>query len=304
VSRLYPALDVTWPAPPDTEGVDRRDRVDRLDRLDPLDRLLASVDDDAPTAVEERDEAVRIFFATPGARDAAARRLSADRGLACAAVDVSDEDWAARSQSALGSVQVGAIVVAPPWDVEAATRRAAGAEAASVIEINPSMGFGTGHHASTRLCLALLQRLTIAGRSVLDVGTGSGVLALAAWRLGARPVVAIDSDVDALAAAAGNVERNGATPVVRLMELDVMAPDPAGRPSAPAFDVVLANLTGALLERAAGDLAARVAPGGHLVASGFQADEAAAVARAMSQAGLGLRDDVDEDGWVGAVFAR
>jgi ribosomal protein L11 methyltransferase len=172
-----------------------------------------------------------------------------------------------------------------------------------VIFIQPSMGFGTGHHASTRLCLALLQRVPVEGRRVLDIGTGSGVLALAAWRLGAATVTGIDYDPDALESARENVERNGAVDGVTLIQTDLDAlatgPGPAGF---PGFDLVLANLTGALLTREAPAIAALLSPGAHLILSGIQLDEEQRVAGAFRTAGCSAGERLEEDGWAGLQF--
>jgi ribosomal protein L11 methyltransferase len=135
------------------------------------------------------------------------------------------------------------------------------------IVIEPSMGFGTGHHATTRLCLELLQSIELAGKRVIDVGTGSGVLALAAFRLGASHVTAIDNDPDALQNARENIARNGAPESITVIEADISAA------SGDRADVVVANLTGAVLQRFASALRQMARPGAALIVSGFSPDE-------------------------------
>jgi ribosomal protein L11 methyltransferase len=163
------------------------------------------------------------------------------------------------------------------------------------------MGFGTGHHASTRLCLALLQRVPVEGRRALDIGTGSGVLAIAAWRLGAATATGIDYDPDALESARENIERNGASAGVTLIQTDLNALAAETSPSS-RFDLVLANLTGALLTREAGAIAALLSPGAHLILSGIQLDEEQGVAGAFTAEGCDAGLRLEEDGWVGLQF--
>ena len=278
MSRTYPALDLIWTIRPDD---------------DRLDRLIAEVDDDSPTAVEERSDRLRIFFPSPLARGRAAVRLVAlEADLFCEPVEVPDEDWAERSQASLGAVRVGRLAVAPPWAL-------AEVEPSDVlVTIQPSTGFGTGHHASTRLCLQLLQTEPVGGLAVLDIGTGSGVLAIAAARLGAAQVMAIDDDPDAMRSAGENVEANQVDDVVRLDCRDLVALGPA------AFDLVVANLTGAVLMRHASRLAALVTPAGSLIASGYQSEEDDDVAAALGGAGLVRRERAEDDGWVAGRFGR
>ena len=234
-----------------------------------------------------------MFFGSPEDRDRASRTLAAGPAwLAVSPVEVDDEDWARRSQETLRPVKVGRVVITPPW--------LAGSEpGASDVEIVilPSMGFGTGHHASTRLCTALLQEVDLHGRSLLDVGTGSGVLALVALKLGASPVDGIDEDVDAVAAAADNLELNGATGGIALRQADFR-----DLPSVSA-DVVTANLTGALLARSAALLVAAVRPGGSLIVSGVTVEEEGMVVKAF-EPHLTLASRIAEEGWVGLLFRR
>jgi len=152
------------------------------------------------------------------------------------------------------------------------------------------MGFGTGHHATTRLCLAALQTMDLAGAFVLDVGTGSGVLAIAASRLGAARAMGVDNDPDAIQAARESLAAN---PDAHHVTLEVA--DLSGGPL-PQADVVTANLTGALLVRAAARLAGAVCPGGSLIVSGLLAEERDAVRAAFSEMELAWEEK--EDGWV------
>jgi ribosomal protein L11 methyltransferase len=159
------------------------------------------------------------------------------------------------------------------------------------------MGFGTGHHATTRLCLAALQALDLRGKRVLDVGTGSGVLAIAASRLGAAAVVGIDDDPDAIASATENVHLNeGANVQLETADLRSASPEPGRRASLGQFDVVIANLTGGLLVQAAGALQAVTAPGGLLVLSGFMTHEEGNVLAAYD--GFEARSRTAEDEWL------
>lgn len=261
-------------------------------RTDAPDLLLAIVDDFGPTAAEERDGFLRVFFATTGDRDAAQRALAPR--FEVAAVDVPDEDWARRSQENLQPVTVGRITVSPnPQSIR--NPQPAIHDAIDIV-IVPSMGFGTGHHVTTRLCLAALQTIDLTDRVLLDVGTGSGVLAIAADRLGAARALGIDYDEDAIQSARENLDLN---PEARHVTFDAV--DLAAGVLPPA-DVVTANLTGALLVRAAAALLAAVRPGGMLILSGIQSHERDEVRQAF--AGAAVCWERDEDGWVGLVVKR
>jgi ribosomal protein L11 methyltransferase len=283
LARRWPALDVRGPLIDDT-GL-----------------LLAAIDHCSPTALEEHASGIRIFFATAAARDDAADVIA----TLCRAtpsgsrlrvtwerVDVSDDDWAERSQQNLPPVTVGCVTIFADPQSSIVNHQSS----ISLI-IPPSMAFGTGHHATTRLCLAALQTIDLTGRFVLDVGTGSGVLALAAAALGAAGVLGIDNDADALAVAGENLIRN---PHVRGVEF---RHEDLRHLTGAEADVVVANLTGALIASASGALLAALRPGGHLVVSGVLADEFESVARAFGDA-VQKTWSADEDGWIGAGMVK
>ena len=280
--------------------------------------LLAAVDDFSPTAAEERGDGLRLFFATPQAREAACTALAPRFHVD--PIDVPDEDWVRRSQQNLAPITVGRLTVSPPW---AGLESCATAEAWSVpkscattpawsepcaasvqpradgpplvtIVIEPSMGFGTGHHATTRLCLAAIQSVDLTDAFVLDVGTGSGVLAIAAARLGAARALGIDSDADAIGTARENLALNVGVRHVTFEVADLTSTE------LPTADVVAANLTGTLLVRAAAPLAGAVRPGGTLILGGLLAHEREHVRSAF--AALELLWEKSEDDWIGLAL--
>lgn len=288
----FPALDLQWRSGPDAAEI--------------CDLLYALLDDFEPQAIHEHDSADgwRAFFKSFPQRDAAAEALSAslgDRLLAVATVDVPDEEWARRSQANLTPVRIGHIVVAPPWlapdpvppayDLQPVPNRIRHS-ADHLIVIDPSTGFGTGHHETTRLCLSLLQSIDLAGRRVIDVGTGSGVLAIAAAKLGARSVVALDEDPEALRNARENVARNDVAALVDVRETDLATYQ------GDAASIVVANLTGAVIQRYAGRLAKLVEPGGALVVSGFNTAEIDDVRRALAST---VERELTEGDWVACL---
>jgi ribosomal protein L11 methyltransferase len=279
----------TWPA------------ID-VQRLSEPDLLQAALTDYDVVAIDERTgDSWRLFFQSAEARDQALDALRPDfPAFDFSAVDVPDEDWAARSQAALRAVRIGRLVIAPPWDLPPAdtlrgigTGRAA-LPAGQVVIIQPSMGFGTGHHPTTRLCLAALQQFNVNGSTVLDVGTGSGVLAIAAQRLGAARVIAIDDDPDAVQSARENGQRNGATVDFRVADLRTLV--------VSRFDLVLANLTGGLIRQSAGRLQDFATPRGPIILSGFTRDEEQAVVAAFPR--LRMVDRAQEDEWVCITLQR
>ena len=186
------------------------------------------------------------------------------------AAPVADVDWTALARAHHRPVVVGRrLLVAPPWNVPPAAGR-------ELLVIEPGMAFGTGQHATTRGCLAAIDALVERDgvQSALDVGTGSGILAIALARLGVRRVVALDTDRAVLPVARANCARNAASGV-----LVVAGPVSAVR---PAFDLVIANLLADVLVAEAAALAARVAPAGRLVVSGILDEQADGVAAAYT----------------------
>lgn len=232
-----------------------------------------------------------VCFNEAAERDQAAAAIrEALPHLAIESVDLPDDDWAARSQAALTMIHAGRFIVAPPWDMPAADVDA------TVIVIEPSMGFGTGHHATTRMCLRLLSDLDVSDLTVLDLGTGSGVLTMAAALSGARRAIGIDVDVDAIQSAETSARMNTLPDTITFEVSDFRSTPPA-----PA-DLVLANLTGGMLTSSGPQITALVKPGGQIILSGFDHTEADAVLAAFP--GLTEAQRLAEDNWQAVRLRR
>lgn len=218
---------------------------------------------------------VIAFFATRAEAEAAA----AAQGLAAVIDEVAEQDWGEAWKRGLGPIRVGRLVVRPSW-----TARVPDADVEVVLD--PGMAFGTGTHPTTALCLAALDALLAAARGahVLDVGTGSGILAIAAAKLGAGRVVATDDDPVALDVAGENARRNGVA-----LELTRTAPDEV----AGQFPIVVANILANTLVALAPALAPRVARGGTLLLSGIVAGQEDEVSGAYRRVGLAPRPALD-----------
>ena len=234
----------------------------------------------------------RVFFSNTQDRSLAAsaiRRLHV--GLRVSEENVPDDDWAARSQRELAAINAGIFVVAPPWDAAANL-----AEGSTLIIIEPSRGFGTGHHESTRLCLRALSSVDVHGHRVLDLGTGSGVLAMAAAFRGAHHVVAIDVDPDAIDAARNSLAMNAGSWPIDWQVGDFRT---SGDLASGYWHTVLANLTGGMLRSSAARIRELLARDGRLIVSGFDESERAEVEAAL---GLQTTETYLEAGWVGLLL--
>ena len=208
---------------------------------------------------------------------------------------VDDEDWAEAWKAHYRPLRIGRrLLVRPEWITQAA------AEDEVEIVLDPGMAFGTGTHPSTQLCLRALETCVRVGDDVLDLGCGSGILAIAAARLGAASVLALDNDPVAVTAARQNFALNPAAARVCAQEGSLEALHDSGK----QFDLIVINILAHIIMRLCEEgLAETLRPGGCGIFSGIINDQAETVESALRRAGLEPTARLQQDDWV-ALLAR
>ncbi|MDT8901964.1 50S ribosomal protein L11 methyltransferase [Anaeroselena agilis] len=206
--------------------------------------------------------------------------------------EVREEDWANAWKAYYHPIRVGErLVVKPSWQEYPAARGDV------VVELDPGMAFGTGTHHTTAMCLELLEEALRPGDTVFDVGTGSGILAVAAAKLGAGEVQAVDNDPLAVRIAGENVAANGTAATVTVSEGDLLT-GLSGR-----ADFIIANIIADVIIRMAPSVPDRLKEGGLFLAGGVIADRLGDVTDAIITAGLEVEKVLEEGGWA-SILAR
>lgn len=206
--------------------------------------------------------------------------------------ELDEEEWQNAWKEHFHVLHVGKhIVIAPTW------REYEPNDLDVVISLDPGMAFGTGHHPTTRMCLEKLEAVLTAGMDVLDVGCGSGILSIAAAKLGARNVFGIEIDSVAVRVAKQNMRDNGIDHTVRVVEGSL--PNDEVHPD--SYDIAIANISAKIVTEIANEMVRSVRPGGHIIASGILVENMNSVIDALNLAGAELIDTVVDGDWVALV---
>jgi ribosomal protein L11 methyltransferase len=215
--------------------------------------------------------------------------------------DVYDEDWADEWKKYFKPIRVSdRLTIKPTWEEYSP------APEELVIELDPGMAFGTGTHETTTLCLQTLERVICGGEEIIDVGTGSGILAIAAIKLGAKHVLALDLDQVAVTVANENVALNGLEDSITVRKSDLLKVIESGDKSlgiSLPVQIVVANILAEVIVLFCGDVYSALITGGTYIASGIIIAKETMVEEAMIHSGLTVINKFYDQNWV-AIVAR
>lgn len=258
------------------------------------DAVLAALFDAGAQGVQEVDNAFVTHVPTADEAEALTRAaLSANANARVETKPLPNIDWSEEWKRSIHAQTLGTLTVAPPW-------LAAGLDPARTIVIEPGMAFGTGEHATTRGVVRLLHGVIRPGDRVADLGAGSAVLAIAAAKLGASHVAAIELDPDAIGNAEENVERNGVGDRVVVIEGDAKMLLPLVAP----VRVITANIISSVLIELLPVMALSLAADGRAILSGILMSEREEMARALDDTGWRIEAEDHEDAWWSVTIAR
>ncbi len=235
------------------------------------------------------EDATRLITHLPAEQDPQAfvdAVRQADPALTAEHAALEDVDWSERWRDRITSHRLGTLTVTPPWLAD-------GMDPASTVIIEPAMAFGTGEHPTTRGVVRLMQGAIRDGDSVADLGAGSAVLAIAAVKLGASRAFAIEMDHDSIANAEENVERNGVTARIAVLEGNAEELLPLVAP----VRLILANIISSVLLELLPRIAASLAPGGQVILSGILLEERPRMLEALAAHGWVVEDEDAEEQW-------
>jgi ribosomal protein L11 methyltransferase len=248
-------------------------------------------------AVEERDDGTLVTFAADElAADTLIAEIGAvaDLGAETARRPLDDVDWSVRWREGLGPRHFGRLTVVPSWIPEALN------PSQTTVVLDPETAFGSGEHGSTRAALRLLDRSLRPGDRVLDLGSGSGILAIAAIKLGARRAIGIENDAEANEVARRNAERNAVETKVEFLDGDAGALAPLAGPADLLLSNILRTVNAALLP----SIVAALSEGGIAIFSGMEESEVELFLPALAAAGLSPIDEVRDTGWWAVAVRR
>ncbi len=248
-------------------------------------------------AVEEREDGTLVTFAADeAAADALVAQLEREVDATAQAQRrlLEPVDWSTRWRDGLGARRFGRLMVLPSWLAEATSPDP------MTLVLDPETAFGSGEHGSTRVALTLLEQLITPGDQVLDLGSGSGILAIAAVKLGASRAIGIESDPEANEVAARNAARNGVTSQVELLEGDAGVLAPLAGPS----DLLLSNILRTVNTTLLPAIRDALRPGGLAIFSGMEESEAPPFRKGLGVGGFRLIQESVDSGWWGVATER